>query len=127
LGIPDCRGTNWLCSQRILRGVGTLPRLGGYGCKLGKEGYAAIASVSDEPIQLECRTAAHPSTILPTEPLLQSGQFAGCDIYNLYRYNWAADAQTSSDEEGFLDQNPSSVQGFVPFVAAYFPIPLIPP
>jgi len=29
---------------------------------------------------------------------------AGCDIYNLYRYNWAADAQTSSDEEGFLDQ-----------------------
>jgi len=43
-----------------------------------------------------------------------------CDIYNLYRYNWAADAQTSSDEEGFLDQNPSSVQGFVPFVAAYF-------
>ncbi|MBW4544592.1 MAG: hypothetical protein KME25_09125 [Symplocastrum torsivum CPER-KK1] len=96
--------------------------LEGYGCKLGKEGYAVITEVSEEPIELERTTiAAHPSTLLPMEALLQDRQFVGgCDIYNLYRYNWAIDVQTHSEQEGFLDSNPTSIQGFVPFVAAYF-------
>ena len=111
-----------------LEGLEHFQDLEGYGCKLGKEGYAAIASVSDEPIELECRTAAaHPSTILPAEALLEGSQFVGgCDIYNLYRYNWADDAQTNNEEEGFLDHNPTLVQGFVPFVAAYFSEPINP-
>lgn len=98
--------------------------LKGYGCKLGKEGYAVVTDVSDEPIQLERQTvAAHPSTIAPMEALSQSGQFIrGCNIYNLYRYKWSEEAtQAHSDREGFLDQQPTSVKGFIPFVAAYFP------
>jgi hypothetical protein len=96
--------------------------LEGYGCKLGKEGFAIVSEVS-EVIALEQRTImAHPSTLLPMEALLQSGQFiGGCDIYNLYRYQWATNAQTHSDRAGFLDQIPTDANGFVPFVAAYFP------
>ena len=93
-----------------------------YGCKFGKEGFAIVTEVS-EGIALERQTiAAHPSTLLPMEALVQSGQFVGgCDIYNLYRYRWAANTQTNSDRAGFLDQTPTVADGFVPFVAAYFP------
>jgi hypothetical protein len=93
-----------------------------YGCKLGKEGFAIVSEVS-EIVTLRRQTiTAHPSTLLPMEALLQSGQFiGGCDIYNLYRYQWANDAQTSSDKGGFLDQTPTAVNGFIPFAAAYFP------
>lgn len=93
-----------------------------YGCKLGKEGFAIVTKVS-ELIELKQETkTAYPSTILPMEALLQSGQFmGGCDIYNLYRYQWSVNSQTNSDREGFLDQQPTTADGFVPFVAAYFP------
>jgi hypothetical protein len=54
--------------------------------------------------------------------LLESGQFiGGCDIYNLYRYQWAGATQANSDRVGFLDCTPTDTDGFVPFVAAYFP------
>ncbi len=93
-----------------------------YGCKFGKEGFAIVTEVS-EVFKLEHQTIpAHPSTLLPMEALLNSGQFiGGCNIYNLYRYQWATNSQTSSDRSGFLDETPTLVDGFVPFVAAYFP------
>ena len=93
-----------------------------YGCKFGKEGFAIVTEVS-EVFKLEHQTVeAHPSTLLPMEALLNSGQFVGgCDIYNLYRYQWADNIQTTSDRAGFLDQTPTAADGFVPFVAAYFP------
>lgn len=105
-----------------LAGLEHFKKLEAYGCKLGKEGFAIVEEVS-EPIQLKRETlAAIPSTIVPMEALLQSGQFmGGCDIYNLYRYNWSANSQTSSPEEGFLDEKRTSVEGFIPFVAAYYP------
>ncbi len=95
-------------------------QLGDYGCKLGKEGYAFISAVKQH--QLEQRTvAAYPSTILPMETLLENGQFTGgCDIYNLYRYQWLSRLRSDSDREGLLDNTPTPIEGFVPFVAAYF-------
>lgn len=93
-----------------------------YGCYIGKEGYAVLTKVS-EVIQLEQRTiAAYPSTITPIDALIQSNQFVGgCDIYNLYRYNWLPEAKTQSDKDGFFGNQPTSVDGFIPFVAGYFP------
>jgi hypothetical protein len=93
-----------------------------YGCKIGKEGFAVVTEVSS-PIKLEEKTiAAHPSTILPMEDLLQRGQFpGGCDIYNLYRYQWISDTPSTSSRLGFLDSMPTEVNGFIPFVAGYFP------
>ncbi len=94
-----------------------------YGCKIGKEGFAFLKEVSPEPIELECKImAAHPSTIVPMEDLLQQGQFiGGCDIYNLYRYEWPSKSQTLSDTDGFLDATPTEVTGFTPLIAGYFP------
>ncbi|MCC5645946.1 hypothetical protein LC607_24020 [Nostoc sp. CHAB 5824] len=106
-------------------GLEYFQKLEGYGCKLGKEGYAVVKEVS-ELIEMERQTiAANPSTIVPMEDLLQSNHFIkGCDIYNLYRYNWSANTQPVSEREGFLDHNPTQVNGFVPFVTAYFAHPI---
>ncbi|MEH2388465.1 MAG: hypothetical protein V7K14_22380 [Nostoc sp.] len=103
-------------------------KLEGYGCKLGKEGYAVVKEVS-ELIEMERQIiAANPSTIVPMEDLLQTNHLIkGCDIYNLYRYNWSANTQPVSEREGFLDQNPTQVNGFVPFVTAYFAHPIADP
>lgn len=92
-----------------------------FGCKLGKEGFAVIDQIS-EPIQLQKeKVIAHPSTIVPMEVLLQENNFInGCDIYNLYRYDWSKSKQIE-DEIGLLDQERSLINGFIPFVAAYYP------
>lgn len=105
-----------------LAGLDHFQDLETYGCKLGKEGFAVLTEVS-EPIALKQQTmTVQPSTIVPMESLLASNQFAnGCDIYNLYRYNWLNDTATQSDEEGFLDDTRTPVDGFIPFVVAYYP------
>lgn len=88
------------------------------GCKLGKEGFAVVEEVS-APIKLKRETvSANPSTIVPMEALLQSGEFInGCDIYNLYRYQWSSN---QSNTDSFSNDN-SSINGFVPFVTGYYP------
>ena len=93
-----------------------------YGCYIGKEGYAFISEVSDV-IRLEAQTvAAYPSTIVPMDDLLLSGQLVGgCDIYNLYRYQWLPAARNQSNQDGFFGTQPTEVDGFIPFVGAYFP------
>lgn len=103
------------------QGLENFQELVGYGCKLGKEGFAIISEVS-EIIELHQETLAkYPSTIVPMETLLQSDQFiSGCDIYNLYRYQWSADSNTRSEQEGFLDNQETNIEGFIPFVTAYF-------
>lgn len=102
-------------------GLEHFQELEAYGCKLGKEGFAFIADTSDI-LELQLTTvAAMPSTILPMEALLQSNQFiGGCDIYNLYRYQQAFNTTENSNRDGFLDDEPSNVEGFIPFVAGYF-------
>lgn len=95
---------------------------------MGKEDFAVVKEVSGL-LELESETiAAQPSTIVPMKDLLQSGDFiGGCDIYNLYCYNWLTNAQPNSETEGFLDENPTQINGFVPFVIAYFPHLIDPP
>ncbi|MEA5571983.1 hypothetical protein [Calothrix sp. UHCC 0171] len=102
-------------------GLEHFQRLQGYGCKLGKEGFAIVTEVS-EIIELHQETSPKfPSTIVPMENFLQSNQFVGgCDIYNLYRHKWSGDVNTQSEPEGFLDNQPTKVDDFIPFVTAYF-------
>lgn len=109
-------------------GLKHFQNLEGYGCKLGKEGFAVVKQVS-ELLELKRQTiAAQPSTIVPMEDLLQSRDFVGgCDIYNLYRYNWLTTTQANSETEGFLDETPTQVDGFVPFVTAHFSYSIEPP
>lgn len=113
--------TGYVVSES-LQGLEHFQDLETYGCKLGKEGFAVVTEVS-ELIELKRETVqAYPSTIVPMESLLQSGQFiGGCDIYNLYRYHWQTNDKTDSEEAGFLDNTRTPVDGFIPFVTAYYP------
>jgi len=102
-------------------GLEHFQELTGYGCKIGKEGFAIVSEVSQiQELQQETITK-RPSTIVPMEALLQSNQFvSGCDIYNLYRYKWVTNSNTLSEQAGFLDNQPTPVEGFIPFITAYF-------
>jgi hypothetical protein len=106
-----------------LTGLSYLKTLAGYGCKLGKEGFAFIEAVSP-PLKLEnSYLRAHPSMLVPMDDLLASNEFVGgCDIYNLYRYQWRTESSPPADswEVGLLDDNPTAIDGFTPFVSAYF-------
>lgn len=101
-----------------------LQDLEAYGCYIGKEGYAFLKEVS-EVIELEREAiAAYPSTVTPVEELIQNNQFlGGYDIYNLYRYNWLPESAEQSDQDGLWGLEPTSVDGFIPFVGAYFANP----
>lgn len=103
------------------KGLEHFQELVSYGCKLGKEGFAIVSQVS-EIIELRQETLTkYPSTIVPMETLLQSNQFiSGCDIYNLYRYQWSQNNTTESEQEGFLDNQETKIEGFIPFISAYF-------
>jgi len=102
-------------------GLEYFQELVGYGCKFGKEGFATILEVSEIIELRQENTAKYPSTIVPMETILQNDQFiSGCDIYNLYRYKWANNTNFQSGQEGFLDNRVTKVEGFIPFVTAYF-------
>ncbi|WP_107667068.1 hypothetical protein [Cyanothece sp. BG0011] len=107
----------------------SLSNLESFGCKLGKEGFAVIEEVSSIIKLQREKISAHPSTIVPMEALLKENNFVnGCDIYNLYRYDWSINEQIDNGI-GLLDQErsrfacatASPINGFIPFVAAYYP------
>jgi CRISPR-associated Cas5-like protein len=77
----------------------------GWGCKLGKEGWAFIENV-EGPFPLTQQTAVRrPTTVVP----MTDRFVAAAQIYPLYRYAWAEAPQ--NDE-------PIAIQGFVPLLAA---------
>lgn len=102
-------------------GLDYFQKLVGYGCKLGKEGFAFISEVS-EVFELEAATLdAVPSTVVPMEALLQANAItSGYDIYSLYRYKQNAENSSMTAEDGFLDDSSSDLAGFIPFVIAHF-------
>lgn len=81
-----------------------------FGCKIGKEGYAFVQSMS-EPIQLNLeRVCRKPSTLLPGQALVG----VPCEAFPLYKYKW----QKGASENSALDMlEPSQISGFVPFIA----------
>jgi CRISPR-associated Cas5-like protein len=93
-----------------------LTSIHGYGCKLGKEGWAYVEQV-EGPFPLEkFHTQAVPSTILPATDAFGGG----CQMYPLYRYAWSEDSQ----DVYLSDGGPSPIVGFLPFLAALSSLPL---
>ena len=93
-----------------------------YGCNIGKEGYVVVSEVSDVFELNRDTVSAYPSTLTPMDALIENDNtIGGCDIYNLYRYNWLPEASQQQGDAGLLDDTPTPVDGFVPFVAAHFP------
>ena len=81
-----------------------------FGCKIGKEGYAFVESMS-ELIELNLeRVCRKPSTLLPGRALVGMP----CEAFPLYRYKW----KKGASENIALDVlEPSQISGFVPFIA----------
>ncbi len=101
-----------------------LQDLVGYGCYIGKEGYAVVTDVSAVIPLEEGAIAAYPSTVTPVESLIRTNHFlGGYDIYNLYRYHWLPAAATQPESQGLWGLEPTSVDGFIPFVGAHFSRP----
>jgi len=87
--------------------LGTLKTLVNRGCKLGKEGYAYVVSVSDvQEFHLEKRTAK-PDTFTPGNLLVG----IPCDAFPIYRHEWDGDGNNAMAEP-----IPSPITGFVPFM-----------
>jgi len=77
------------------------------GCKLGKEGYAYVADVSNvQEFRLERKTA-RPDTFTPGNLLIG----IPCTAFPMYRYEWDG---AGNDE--MATPTPSSIKGFVPFM-----------
>ena len=78
------------------------------GCKLGKEGFAFVAKVSEpQEYRLE-RATAMPATIAPGNMLVG----VPCDVFPLYRYAWG-----NGEDSDWLEPKPSPIKGFIPFMA----------
>ena len=81
-----------------------------FGCKIGKEGYAFVQSMSElVELNLE-RGCRKPSTLLTGQALVG----IPCEAFPLYRYKWKRGASENT-ALGVLE--PSQISGFVPFIA----------
>ena len=99
--------TGYVLAQDKAR-LSKLVSLTNRGCKLGKEGFAFIAEVSEpQEFRLE-RATAMPATIAPGRLLVG----VPCDAFPLYRYAWG-----DGENSDWFESKPSSIKGFVPFMA----------
>lgn len=106
--------TGYILSENEAR-LAELAEMHNRGCKLGKEGFAFVAEVS-EPRELRLeRTTAMPTTVSTGNQLVG----IPCEAFPLYRYAWA-DGGTDS----LSAPTPSPVTGFVPFMAGLPAAPL---
>lgn len=81
-----------------------------FGCKIGKEGYAFVDGICG-PTELTLKEVdAEPDTLLPGTTLVG----LPCEAFPLYRYAWGVGA---SERRSLENPEPSSIKGFVPFVA----------
>jgi len=77
------------------------------GCKLGKEGYAYVASVSEvREFRLE-KSTAKPDTFTPGSLLIG----VPCNAFPMYRHEW-----DGNGDESMTKPTPSPIKGFVPFM-----------
>ena len=81
-----------------------------FGCKIGKEGYAFVDRIYGPTELTLTKVDAKPDTLLPGTALV--GQ--PCEAFPLYRYAWGPGAAGRTNLENL---EPSSIKGFVPFVA----------
>ena len=90
--------------------LGQLKTVENFGCKIGKEGYAFVDSVTG-PVQLVLeRARVKPDTLLPGTALIG----VPCEAFPLYRYAWRSGASKNTN---LAQPEPSAIEGFIPFVA----------
>ena len=90
--------------------INTLRSIDNFGCKIGKEGYAFVESMS-ETIELNLeRIRRKPSTLLLGQELVG----VPCVAFPLYKYKWGKGTLENTFQNVL---EPSQISGFVPFIA----------
>lgn len=93
-----------------------LRQIKGYGCKLGKEGFAYIEEVT-EPVALQqINQSAQPATVVPAATIIDAVPECPFDLYTLYSFVWEQKQRATSSPSS--DQR-SLVHGYKPFSAAW--------
>lgn len=77
------------------------------GCKLGKEGYAYLAAVSEVQEFSLKRTTERPDTFTPGNLLIG----VPCTAFPMYRHEW-----DGNGTEDMATPTPSPIKGFIPFM-----------
>jgi hypothetical protein len=87
----------------------------GYGCKLGKEGFAYVEAVG-EPVEMKAVEAnAKPATIVPAKFVIDAAPQCSFDLYTVYSFVWQEGQQASRPDS----DHRSPVRGYKPFSAAW--------
>lgn len=89
-----------------------LRQLENYGCKIGKEGFAYLESVSEIKTLRRETAVTQPNTLLPGEQMIGKQGI----LYPLYRYQYQAKLQL---DPNLGEATPSAIEGFVPFWAGW--------
>jgi hypothetical protein len=93
----------------------SLRQIQGYGCKLGKEGFAYVEEVTG-PIELQrAEQSAPPATVVPAASVIDAAPDCPFDLYTLYSFVWQEGQEASQPDS---DQR-SPVRGYKPFSAAW--------
>ena len=92
----------------------SLSPIKGYGCKLGKEGFAYAEAV-EGPTEAERKDqTAFPASIVPASSLIDAAPDCPFDLYTLHSFVWQEGKEAPPPNS---DQR-SPVQGYQPFPAA---------
>jgi len=94
------------------RALELLRQVVNYGCKLGKEGYAYLESMSEVKPLEQVRANARPATLVPAMDLVSHPS----TLYTLYRYQFKPEKRFEAD---LRHPTPSAIEGFVPVRAGW--------
>jgi hypothetical protein len=89
----------------------------GYGCKLGKEGFAYVEAISELAEMTVLEQNAPPAAVVPIASLIDAAPDCPFDLYTLHAFVWKENEQPPSPDS--LESSP--VRGYKPFAAAWCP------
>jgi hypothetical protein len=92
----------------------TLGNIHGFGCKLGKEGFAYVEAVRGPEEMRVVEESAKPSTVVPIRSLIQAAPDCPFDLYTLHRFVWKDNAPLVPPNS----HERSPVHGYKPFAVA---------
>lgn len=95
--------------------LNTLRAVRGYGCKLGKEGFAYVAEITGPTKLTKVEERAKPVTIVPAASIIDAAPECPFDLYTLYSFVWQQGKETPQPDS----EQRSPVKGYKPFSAAW--------
>lgn len=95
--------------------LNALSAVRGYGCKLGKEGFAYVTEVTGPTELKKSEKSAIPATIVPAASIIDVAPECPFDLYTLYSFVWQQGKELPQPDS----DRRSPVKGYQPFSAAW--------